>query len=72
MNKTYYFHLFLANISEDELKKYNTYTLDEEDKNPPFFKELKINDYAFGKYGMDYLSELGYDVSSICGNKICK
>ncbi|ATA89170.1 hypothetical protein [Capnocytophaga stomatis] len=22
--------------------------------------------------GMDYLSELGYDVSSICGNKICK
>ncbi|GET46299.1 hypothetical protein [Capnocytophaga felis] len=55
MQETYYFHLFLAHIAEGKTKEYDTYVFDEENNNPLFFKELRINDYAFGKYGIEVL-----------------
>ncbi|ATA90587.1 hypothetical protein [Capnocytophaga stomatis] len=60
MQKTYYFHLFLARVAEGKTKEYNTYIKDH--SNPLFFKELEIYDYSFDTYGIEVLQpEFQYD-----------
>lgn len=60
MQKTYYYHLFVARIEEGKTKDYDQYALGETHTIPLFFKELGIEDYVFdgeiGNYGVEVLN----------------
>ncbi|MFK8275705.1 hypothetical protein ACI76Y_08500 [Capnocytophaga cynodegmi] len=60
MQKTYYYHLFVACIEEGKTKNYDQYALGETHTIPLFFKELDIEDYVFdgeiGNYGVEVLN----------------
>lgn len=62
MQPSYYFYLFLAKITENDVEKFRQYALGDGKDNPLFFSELQITDFSLQNYGIEVLSpDFQYD-----------